>query len=484
MANRTNFYKNPSYAYNKAFNLNSAIQNLQAYNVVTGNVAPPVETNSVEEKTGNRKRCRRERKCKVQQNNEVEENNLPMSHQDYIAKMRKEASSTQPYQELTAEVLEPSSSALPLVEYESDASTSSGCEMGDNPYSNSGSLVVQGDASTLSGCEMVDDPYSNTGSLVVKGSANETDRVKTRSEQRFPLPGEPACVVCGKYGEYICDETEEDICSMDCKSDLLQNLKFQQGPLSSNVQAETFSGPKCTVEVPESGGDIWDYDRHRWSKKRSALCTYECWKCQRPGHLPEDCLVTASKILPLSSGQAGESSKQITQVEVAQSKSSISKELLQLYKRCHQIGKSSLGANCNTCRRSTTLAMCLDCCNTFCDSAGHLREHITGHPSHRQYYSYKLKRLVKCCKSTCNVTDIKYLLACQYCFDKAFDKFYDMYTATWKASGLSIICNSICCEDHFEWHRINCLSAGVEDSSYIVKKHSASKNNALSDFIF
>ncbi|PHT92699.1 hypothetical protein T459_00581 [Capsicum annuum] len=456
MANRTNFYKNPSYAYNKAFNLNSAIQNLQAYNVVTGNVAPPVETNSVEEKTGNRKRCRRERKCKVQQNNEVEENNLPMSHQDYIAKMRKEASSTQPYQELTAEVLEPSSSALPLVEYESDASTSSGCEMGDNPY-------------------------SNTGSLVVQGSANETERVKTRSEQRFPLPGEPACVVCGKYGEYICDETEEDICSMDCKSDLLQNLKFQQGPLSSNVQAETFSGPKCTVEVPESGGDIWDYDRHRWSKKRSALCTYECWKCQRPGHLPEDCLVTASKILPLSSGQAGESSKQ---VEVAQSKSSISKELLQLYKRCHQIGKSSLGANCNTCRRSTTLAMCLDCSNTFCDSAGHLREHITGHPSHRQYYSYKLKRLVKCCKSTCNVTDIKYLLACYYCFDKAFDKFYDMYTATWKASGLSIICNSICCEDHFEWHRINCLSAGVEDSSYIVKKHSASKNNALSDFIF
>uniref|UniRef100_A0A3Q7HUW4 Uncharacterized protein n=1 Tax=Solanum lycopersicum TaxID=4081 RepID=A0A3Q7HUW4_SOLLC len=54
-----------------------------------------------------------------------------------------------------------------------------------------------------------------------------------------------------------------------------------------------------------------------------------------------------------------------------------------------------------------------------------------------------------------------------------------MYSATWKAAGLSIICNSICCEDHFEWHRINCLSAGVEDSSYIVKKHSACENYAL-----
>ncbi|XP_059275978.1 uncharacterized protein LOC132030378 isoform X3 [Lycium ferocissimum] len=363
MSNRSNFYKNPSYAYNKAFNLNSAIQNLQAYNVVTGNVSPPVENNSVEENTGKRKRCLK-RKSKVHLNNDVEDNDLPMSHQDYIEKMRKEASSAQPYQELTAEVLEPSSSAFNLVEYDSDTRTSSECEKGHSPY-------------------------SSTEILPVEGGGNETDRVKTRSEQRFPLPGEPACVICGKYGEYICDETEDDICSTDCKSELLQNLKLQQGPLSSEVQAETFSGQNCKLEVPESGGDTWDYDRHRWSKKRSALCTYECWKCQRPGHLPEDCLVTET--LTLSSGQPGESSDQ---VEVAQSKPSIPKELLQLYRRCHQIGKSSSDANCSTCRRTTTLAMCLDCSNTFCDSAGHLREHISGHPSHRQYYSYKLKRLL------------------------------------------------------------------------------------------
>lgn len=112
MTTRSNLYKNPSYAYNKAFNLNSAIQNLQgfnhyssfrfliflqfnlcfflffpAYNAVTGNVPPPAETNSVEEKTGHRKR-RRERKSKVQQNDEVEVNDLPMSHQDYIEKRR------------------------------------------------------------------------------------------------------------------------------------------------------------------------------------------------------------------------------------------------------------------------------------------------------------------------------------------------------------------------------------------------------------
>lgn len=41
---------------------------------------------------------------------------------------------------------------------------------------------------------------------------------------------------------------------------------------------------------------------------------------------------------------------------------------------------------------------------------------------------------VKCCKSTCKVTDIRDLLVCHYCFNKAFDKFYDMYTATWYAN--------------------------------------------------
>lgn len=104
MATRSNFYKNPSYAYNKDFNLNSALQNLQAYNVVTGNIPPPVESNSVEEKTVHRK-LRRERKSKVHQHKEVEDNDVPLSHLDYIKKRRKEASSSQPYQELTAEVL-------------------------------------------------------------------------------------------------------------------------------------------------------------------------------------------------------------------------------------------------------------------------------------------------------------------------------------------------------------------------------------------
>lgn len=41
----------------------------------------------------------------------------------------------------------------------------------------------------------------------------EEDYIKQfSSDQRLALPDEPICVVCGKYGEYINDETDHDVC--------------------------------------------------------------------------------------------------------------------------------------------------------------------------------------------------------------------------------------------------------------------------------
>jgi hypothetical protein len=41
----------------------------------------------------------------------------------------------------------------------------------------------------------------------------EEDYIKQfSSDQRLALPDEPICIVCGKYGEYINDETDHDVC--------------------------------------------------------------------------------------------------------------------------------------------------------------------------------------------------------------------------------------------------------------------------------
>lgn len=436
MGSRTNFYKNPSISYKKDLNLSSALQNLRAYNIATGN-APPIDVQPppVVKKNENRKR-QLEPELSGSPNYDVRNSDGPMSHQDYIDWRRKEANKSQPYETLTEDVLGASTLGLNLVEYESDGSTSS-------------ESAVKPD-------------HQNSSFL------NDYKEVKSKTEQRFAIAGEPVCVVCGRYGEYICDETNDDICSMECKLKLLEILKRSEESSNCEVKDVALPESKYILPSPEFGEDTWDYKNHHWSKKKSNLCTYECWKCQKPGHLAEDCLVKTSN-------------------QVMQQKTSnpVPGDLLGIYKRCYQIGKNLSNALCNECSCSFSLATCLDCSTVYCDSAGHLNEHIHTHPTHGLYYSHKLKRLVKCCKSTCRVTHIKDLLVCHYCFDKAFDKFYDMYTASWNGAGLSIISGSICCEDHFAWHRMNCFNADVEDTAYIInRKAKEDKSVSISDFIF
>ncbi|KAK2356212.1 DEAD-box ATP-dependent RNA helicase [Trifolium repens] len=443
MGTRSNLYKNPSITYNKHFSLSSVLQNLHAYNIATGNVTSddqPPPTHTVSHKR--RRPLQPPQSHHNHHKNEVDDDPSSMSHHDYILKRRKEVDSSKNSEriELTEDVLGNPNSTISLVDYASDESASSEGE------------------------------ETHTDTLPKSGHKEEFNGVKSRNEQRFPVSGEPVCLICGRYGEYICNETDDDVCSMECKNELLEIFKLNEG--SSNDQAKDFSsaGISHALPAPTFSDDTWDYNRHRWSKKRSSLSTYECWKCQRPGHLAEDCLVKSGNEITV--GRSNRSS-------------SIPKDLLGLYRRCHQLGKDLLAANCNTCRSSSNLATCIDCSIVLCDGAGHLDDHIRTHPSHQKYYSHKLKRLVKCCKSTCKVTDIKDLLVCHYCFDKAFEKFYDMYTATWKGAGFSIICGSICCEDHFTWHRMNCLNAGVEESAYIVKNNGhEGKRTQLSDFIF
>uniref|UniRef100_A0A8C9EL31 RNA helicase n=1 Tax=Pavo cristatus TaxID=9049 RepID=A0A8C9EL31_PAVCR len=56
--------------------------------------------------------------------------------------------------------------------------------------------------------------------------------------QRWAEPGEPVCVVCGRYGEYICDKTDEDVCSLECKAKHLLHIQEKEEKLKSDHLAK------------------------------------------------------------------------------------------------------------------------------------------------------------------------------------------------------------------------------------------------------
>jgi ATP-dependent RNA helicase DDX59 len=58
-------------------------------------------------------------------------------------------------------------------------------------------------------------------------------------EQREAEPSEPRCVICRRYGQYICDETDDDVCSLECKEVVLQKYHSQSRapmPIASSIR--------------------------------------------------------------------------------------------------------------------------------------------------------------------------------------------------------------------------------------------------------
>ncbi|KAL8161475.1 hypothetical protein V2J09_012964 [Rumex salicifolius] len=74
-------------------------------------------------------------------------------------------------------------------------------------------------------------PTSTTAEEITESQLD--DEVKARCwDQREALPGEPRCVICGRYGEYICDETDDDVCSLECKAIVLERLAKSRLPVT------------------------------------------------------------------------------------------------------------------------------------------------------------------------------------------------------------------------------------------------------------
>lgn len=91
-----------------------------------------------------------------------------------------------------------------------------------------------------------DAPASATGGSAEEERDNNDDDededeepVKSfRKNQRWPEPGEPVCVMCGRYGEYICDSTDNDVCSLECKARHLFEMGMGTGADAFNRKDE------------------------------------------------------------------------------------------------------------------------------------------------------------------------------------------------------------------------------------------------------
>eukprot|EP00899_Mesostigma_viride_P005482 jgi/Mesvir1/14935/Mv05522-RA.3 len=74
-------------------------------------------------------------------------------------------------------------------------------------------------------------PSPGTGSNIQGDSRAAAERPSSSSEpeiivrslqQRPARPGEVTCVICKRYAEYVCDATDEDVCSLECKAAVLE----------------------------------------------------------------------------------------------------------------------------------------------------------------------------------------------------------------------------------------------------------------------
>ena len=140
-----------------------------------------------------------------------------------------------------------------------------------------------------------------------------------------PILG-PFCVICGRYGQYICDKTDEDVCSLECKQKAEARLAASQpsNPVPSNKLNTSLPSDELNTALPlnelnsqpppnernsqligvaNSEQQRYIANKHRFKDAVTILDSHKCPLCGRTGHLPQDCRYACGKDIDVSQYQ-------------------------------------------------------------------------------------------------------------------------------------------------------------------------------------
>jgi len=70
-------------------------------------------------------------------------------------------------------------------------------------------------------------------------------------DQRGAEPGEPTCIMCGRYGAYICDATDKDVCSVQCKREHLASIQRISNESGQPTTKQIASSQSSELDVYE-----------------------------------------------------------------------------------------------------------------------------------------------------------------------------------------------------------------------------------------
>lgn len=128
-----------------------------------------------------------------------------------------------------------------------------------------------------------------------------------------PILG-PFCVICGKWGQYVCDATDEDVCSMECKrkAEAAHNTSSKNENSEDETPIENVEGKEVVHVI--SSAPVYVPSKRHFKEAISALDSHKCPLCGKTGHLPQDCFLASGKVLEMQ-GFAAEETKHLIQCD-------------------------------------------------------------------------------------------------------------------------------------------------------------------------